>query len=250
MAELSLEILQRLLHDLDMFIDGRVISDTSLDTFIVLLEFVYREMIALDLTATAPQLNLTSIMGFLQNALSIARLIRESRELSNSSHHLQLQVPLHHTGLVGRPCILISLEQLSYLIENRFSVPQIADLLGVSIRTVRRRMTEFGLSITAQYSVLSDQDLEEIVQRIQQQFPMCGNKQMQGHLVSMGYRVQQHRVRDTQRRLDPHGSVMRRLHILNRRTYSVPAPLSLYHMNGHHKLIRCVFLICVLYVTV
>ena len=145
-----------------------------------------------------------------------------------------------HTGLVGRPCIVISLEQLSYLIENRFSVPQIADMLGVSISTVRRRMTEFGLSITAQYSMLSDQEIDEIVQRIQQQFPMCGNKQMQGHLLSMGYRVQQHRIRDSQRRLDPHGSVLRRLHILNRRTYSVPAPLSLYHMDGHHKLIRCV----------
>ena len=161
---------------------------------------------------TAQQWNLTSIIEFLRNALSIARQIRDSREF-----------------------------KLSYLIENRFSVPQIANMLRVSIWTVRRRMTEFDLSITAQYSMLYDQELDEIVQRIQQQFPMCGNKQMQGHLLSMGYRVQQHRVRDTQRRLDPHGSVLRRLHILNRRTYSVPSPLSLYHMDGHHKLIRCVF---------
>ena len=48
MAELSLEILQRLLRDLGLFIDGRMISDTSLDTSIVLLEFVYRELIVLD----------------------------------------------------------------------------------------------------------------------------------------------------------------------------------------------------------
>ena len=242
MAELPLEILQGLLRDLVMFTDGRMISDASLDTCIVLLEFGYHELIALDSEiTTAPQLNLISVIGFLRNALSIARLICESRELTNSNHHLQLQVPLDHTGLVGRPCMLISLEQLSYLIENRFSVPQIAGMLGISIRTVRRRMTEFGLSITAQYSVLSDQELDEIVQMIRQQFPMCENKQMQGHLLSMDYHVQQHRVRDSQRRLDPHGSMLRQLHILNRRTYSVPAPLSLYHMDGHHKLIRCVY---------
>ena len=52
MAEFSLEILQRLLRDLRMFIDGRTISDTSLDTCIVLLEFVYRELIALDSDTT------------------------------------------------------------------------------------------------------------------------------------------------------------------------------------------------------
>ena len=37
-------------------------------------------------------------------------------------------------------------------------------------------MTEFGLLIIAQYSMLSDQELDNIVQTIRQQFPMCGNK--------------------------------------------------------------------------
>ena len=31
---------------------------------------------------------------------------------------------------------------------------------------------------------------------------------------------------------------LRRLRILNRRHYSVSSPLSLYHIDGHHKLIR------------
>ena len=35
MAELSLEVLQRLLCDLEMFTDERMISDTSVDIFIV-----------------------------------------------------------------------------------------------------------------------------------------------------------------------------------------------------------------------
>ena len=80
MAELLLEILQRILRDLRTFSDGRMISDASLDTRIVLLEFVYCELIALDSEiTTALQLNLTSIIEFLRNAVSIARLISESR---------------------------------------------------------------------------------------------------------------------------------------------------------------------------
>ena len=102
MAEFPLEILQRLLRDLVMFTDGRMISDASLDTCIVLLEFVYCELIALDSEImTAPQLNLISVIGFLRNALSIARLICESCKLTNSNHHLQLQPPFTIANITG-----------------------------------------------------------------------------------------------------------------------------------------------------
>ena len=73
---------------------------------------------------------------------------------------------------------------------------------------------------------------------IKAEFPTCGQKQMMGHLKSRGYRVQQVRVREVMRRVDPEGSVMRHLSALNRRRYSVPAPGSLWHIDGNHKLIR------------
>ena len=41
------------------------------------------------------------------------------------------------TGLVGRPSIEISNQQLLFLVEKQFSIP---DMLGVSVRTVQRRM--------------------------------------------------------------------------------------------------------------
>lgn len=40
------------------------------------------------------------------------------------------------------------------------------------------------------------------------------------------------------RRVDPEGTIARRLSTINRRVYSVPAPLSLWHIDGNHKLIR------------
>lgn len=109
--------------------------------------------------------------------------------------------------------------------------------------TIRRRMNSLGLSIRALYSDISDNDLDCIVRSIHQQFPMCGSQQMKGHLISRGHRIQQYRIRESLRRVDPVGTALRRLSIMNRRQYSVPRPLSLFHVDGHHKLIRLVSLI-------
>ena len=60
-------------------------------------------------------------------------------------------------------------------------------MIGVSVR----RMDDFGLSIRAQYSSITDSELDRVVNEIKIQFPMCGNRQMHGHLLSRGYRIQQ-----------------------------------------------------------
>ena len=232
---MAVSILQRLINDLIPFDDGRDIPENTLDSFIISLEFVYRELLVLEITS---QLNDRE-----QEATAIVRnclaTLRSFVEIDRMPVNTQLShVHAVHTGAVGRPSFQIPRVQLSYLVDNGFSVPQIADMLGVSVRTVCRRMSDFGLSIRAQYSHLDDADLDSVVADIQSQFPTCGNRQMQGHLLSRGYRVQQARVREAQRRVDPNGSIMRRLHVLNRREYSVPSPRSLYHIDGHHKLIR------------
>ena len=231
------QILRRVASDIDTFADGRHIPRDVLDSMSISVELAYREVVALDATVGLNPLQ-TEAAALVRNCLATVRSFQELGITSSHSRSSQNEIRPVYSGLVGRPRFLISEEQLSFLIESRFSVPQISDMLGVSIRTVRRRMTEFGLSIQAEYGNFSDSELDALVRQIQQQLPMCGNRQMQGHLLSRGIRVQQIRVRDSQRRVVPRGSVMRRLHVLNRREYSVAAPLSLYHTDGHHKLIR------------
>ena len=68
-------------------------------------------------------------------------------------------------ALVGRPRYYIPKSQLEFLLQSKFTVPQIASLLNVSVRTVRQRMDEYGLSV---HSNISDQDIDVIVRRIQQ----------------------------------------------------------------------------------
>ena len=134
------------------------------------------------------------------------------------------------TGAVGRPRFEIPWEQLVLLIESKFTVPQIAEMIGVSVRTIHRRMSEYELSI---HSEISDSDLDVIVGDVHKEFLMFGNKQIVGHLLSHGIRIQQSRVWESMRRVDP--EVARGLNVIYRR---VAAPRSLYHMDGHHKLIR------------
>ena len=99
-------------------------------------------------------------------------------------------------------------------------------------------MVEYQLTIRGTYSDISDVELDAIVAEVQRQFPGWGNRQMYGYLVSRGTPVQFQRVRDSQRRVDPEGSIMRHLHHLHRRHYSVRGPQHLWHIDGNHKLIR------------
>lgn len=147
----------------------------------------------------------------------------------------------HTTSLAlhpGRPAFDITAEQLEHLLELGFSATTIADLLGVSRSTVCRRMRDFGLSCSTRYCCISDETLDDVVRAICQEFPGCGAKMLQGHLMERGVVVQQRRVRDTLRRTDPEGVLMRQRLGIRRRQYNVAAPLELWHIDGNHKLIR------------
>ena len=58
----------------------------------------------------------------------------------------------------GRPSFDVKEEQLSFLVENDFKVPKISLMLGVSTRTVERRLSSFGISISGK--------LEDLVLRL------------------------------------------------------------------------------------
>ena len=56
--------------------------------------------------------------------------------------------PILCTGTRGRPSYEIPREQLSFLLDQGFKVSQISVMLGVGQRTVERRMSAFGLSVS------------------------------------------------------------------------------------------------------
>lgn len=222
--------------DLQQSGDWNSISYEAADGYRWRIELMYRELLALELVSDL-QDHEREALGYLAQAYQkISQFVDSMSPSDVGDRPFQALVVLR--GNLGRPSFEIPLSQLKYLIECRFSVPKIAQIMDVSVSTVRRRMSAYNLSIRDTYSTLSDVELDAIVLQKQNEFPNWGNRQMYGYLISRGIRVQFSRVRESQSRIDPEGSVMRRLQHLQHRSYSVRGPQHLWHIDGNHKLIR------------
>ncbi|KAL4008712.1 hypothetical protein ACER0C_002564 [Sarotherodon galilaeus] len=110
-------------------------------------------------------------------------------------------------GERGRAKLYVSKDHLKDLKKMDLSIPCISKLLGISQKTVRRRMEEWGLLITATYSSLSDDELDNLIAAIKQESKYLEwLKDASGHLV---HRVQWNRVWDYMRCVDSAGILER-----------------------------------------
>lgn len=229
-----LQSIQSTISELDSVGEDSLVSIQYAEALEMRIELVYRDMVAKEV---AGEMDLAE-----REALPlIAGAYSQLREFVESIQALPgyISQPIQFlSGSVGRPRYEIPYHQLETLICMNLSVPKIAKIVGVSISTIRRRMNLYGLTIRATYSQMSDAELDVAVKEVQTQFPTWGNRQVYGWLMSHGIRVQFARVRECQRRTDPEGSIMRRLNRVQRRKYTVQGPRHLWHVDGHHKLIR------------
>ncbi|KAL0992410.1 hypothetical protein UPYG_G00092900 [Umbra pygmaea] len=161
-------------------------------------------------------------------------------EANMNSTTTRFRVPALCTRDRGRPALIITYDQLEFLLELQFSVPDMARLLCVSKSTVKRRLREFSLSVRQGYSIISDEDLRQHLEEFNSQFPNSGFRLASGFLRARGIRVQRSRLLAVLKAVDPLGTVLRgvQLNVIQRRTYCVGAPLALWHINGNHKLIN------------
>ena len=149
---------------------------------------------------------------------------------------------LIETNNVGRPKVAINIEQVELFRTSGFTWEEISHLLGVGRTTLWRRLTELGLHFE-KYTSISDSDLDGHVREIQYNNPNIGMSLLQGYLQSRGVFVQRHRVRQSVLRINPIASLSRWQQVVSRRSYSVPGPNSLWHIDGHHSLIRWRFVV-------
>ena len=114
--------------------------------------------------------------------------------------------------------------------------------IGISRTTIWRRLQEQNITLTS-YTDINDQDLDDGVHAIQHNFPNAGLVMIQGHLRSEGVCVQRHRIGASVAHVDPIRRKFRWHQVLTRRTYRVPGPNSLWHIDGNHSLIRWRFVL-------
>lgn len=168
----------------------------------------------------------------------LINLINTSQSSEESSVNLSEIVTLT-CGNFGRPRLDIHRDDLKELLSTALPVETLAQLCGVSRRTLNRRLKEHSLSVRGCYSNISDNELDRLVRAIKLRMPHAGYRLVKGELLARGHRIQWHRVKASMQRVDGAGILARmvQLGFIARRTYSVPAPLSLVHVDTNHKLI-------------
>lgn len=141
-------------------------------------------------------------------------------------------------GVPGRPKFNITYEQLQFLLDIQFTIPEMAQILGVSPRTVARRMSSLNLSVRSRYLHLSDDQLDRTIRTVQQAHPNYGYRMMKSLLSTHKINIQEQRIRRSMKRADPLGVAYRWARSIHRRKYSVPYPNALWHIDSYHALIR------------
>jgi hypothetical protein len=162
------------------------------------------------------------------------------------------------SGEPGRPSVDITPDDLARLATGRTTHEQIAQIYQCSARTIRRRLLEYGLStpgppvyvdepqpdntvlrtysagVSSDLSRLSDDELDQLLLRIYDQFPSFGRRMIDGYLMQLGERVPRQRVVASYLRVIGPPTATFATRRIQRRVYSVPGPNSLWHHDGQH----------------
>ncbi|MGH0155525.1 UNVERIFIED_CONTAM: hypothetical protein FKN15_032499 [Acipenser sinensis] len=173
-------------------------------------------------------------------------------------------------GQFGLLRISVSRHQLQIFVSRGYTGKRIAEHLGCSVSYIYKRLKAEGLSPRDKYSNITDNELDTEVKSLHSQYPNAGAEMMNGYLRAKGIFVQRQRIRMSlnsidpmmngylrakgifvQRQrirmslnsIDPVSSAGRWAQVINRRSYHVPSPNSMWHMDGHMKLIRWGFVI-------
>ena len=138
----------------------------------------------------------------------------------------------------GRQQIAVDFDGIELLRQLRFSWTKIDEILDISRSTRYRRLESEGLSEFWTYSNISDASLDRHMEFIKQRNPHDGERLLMGHLVALGIIVPRSRLRASIHRIDPVNTELRRRVTVRRRVYFAQGPNSVWHIDGHHKLIR------------
>ncbi|KXJ07772.1 hypothetical protein AC249_AIPGENE21923 [Exaiptasia diaphana] len=151
----------------------------------------------------------TPVFDEVQRELAVVTSLLRS-ETSATEGNMHSVVPYtSQPNTVGRPKFDISMEQLQYLVNWDLSSRDIANALGVSQSTIKRRLREYGISVRGQTSEITDANVDAAAREIQSQFPNAGYRRVHSQLLVQGIRISQLRLRESLERTDPDGIAMR-----------------------------------------
>lgn len=149
------------------------------------------------------------------------------------------------SGKKGRPRKVPDKELLqeAFAPNRNINVTQLAQKIGIHRNTLSSYLQEYGIT-PRRYSTISDDALDDLIRKYRNAKPQSGVRYLRGRLrKTHGLRLQKRRIRESIDRVDPFGSALRNYTTTQCRIYEVSRPNALWHMDGHHKLIRWGFVI-------
>jgi len=118
---------------------------------------------------------------------------------------------------------------------RNISVSQAAGALKVHRHTVERYLQLYRIN-KKEFSRLSDEELDTLVDKFKKKRPTTGLSYLRGHLLQQGWRIQRDRLLASISRVDGVQKVLRKNSVIKRRKYVSSRPNAVWHMDGHHKL--------------
>lgn len=79
-------------------------------------------------------------------------------------------------GIRGRPAIQITRDQIEFLMKQGHTVKRMSRILGCSSSFLYKRSKLLGLSVRSRMAGVDDEELENVVRRLQCQYPNSGNE--------------------------------------------------------------------------
>ena len=144
------------------FLDDRSTPDSETDEYLKYqVDILYHHSVFI--SGTEEDETIHKIVSNLREVYHLICVTKEPSATYQAQHKL--------SGDTGRPKIQITQEQLEYLLQKGFTCPDIATMLTVSVRTVRCRMSEYGITSSRSFDNISDDDLCRIIRDIRETWP-------------------------------------------------------------------------------
>ena len=138
----------------------------------------------------------------------------------------------------GRPTFEFDQEWLANAIlpTRRLSLQKLARTLGVHRNTLRRHLQINGL--VKRFSDITNADIDILVHHYKLGHPNAGLWFVLASLKSHRLNIQRERVQMSLQWIDPLGRIIRHQTAIQRRVYEELHSNYVWHIDGHHKLIR------------
>ena len=120
-----------------------------------------------------------------------------------------------------------------------FSKSKVAGILVISRKTLYNQIAAFpNPDDFKKHSAITETQLDATVQRLKEEYSNDGEIMVAGHLLKQCIRVQRAKLCESIHHIDSHGVVERRSVAVRRREYHARGPIEVWHIDGHHKLIK------------